>query len=312
MGKEVLVSIDCLTYNHGNYIAEAIEGFLMQKTDFAFEILIHEDASTDNTAEVIREYEKNFPHIIKPIYQRENQYSKGVDVDHFNAVRAKGKYIALCEGDDYWTDPFKLQKQVDYLEANPNCSLCVHAASRFSDRSKEVVSKVRPSRKNKIFTAEEVISGGGGLFPSNSMVYRHKFTDTYPESYTAAGIGDYPLAIHLADNGDIYYMDEVMSVYRVDVNGSWTEKMESDINNAALQNKELDNLLDIINRHTNFRYAKTIEQTKKKNSFEILVRQRKLKEAFRLEYRKFYLNGNFIRKSFSFFLMSFQKKFVKI
>ena len=116
-----LVSICCITYNHAPYIRQCLDGFVMQKTNFTFEVLVHDDASTDDTADIIREYEARYPGIIKPIYQTENQYSQGVNVNRtYNYPRAHGKYIALCEGDDYWTDPLKLQKQVDFLEANEN------------------------------------------------------------------------------------------------------------------------------------------------------------------------------------------------
>lgn len=115
-----LVSISCITFNQEQYIQQAIEGFLIQETSFPFEILIHDDASTDNTAAIIKEYEKKYPAIIKPIYQSENQYSQGNDVSEINIKRAKGKYIAFCEGDDFWIDPLKLQKQIDVLEKNEN------------------------------------------------------------------------------------------------------------------------------------------------------------------------------------------------
>ncbi len=123
MSQDILVSISCLTYNHFPYIRQCLNGFIMQRTTFAFEVLIHDDASTDGTAEIIREYELRYPNIVKPIYQIENQYSKGVKVQLvYNYPRAKGKYIAFCEGDDYWSDPYKLQKQVDILENNPNAT----------------------------------------------------------------------------------------------------------------------------------------------------------------------------------------------
>ena len=109
---KVMVSVICNTYNHEKYIKSALDGFVMQKTNFEYEVLIHDDASTDSTADIIREYEKKYPDIIKPIYQSENQYSKKVPISKtYQYSRAKGKYIAICEGDDYWTDPFKLQKQ---------------------------------------------------------------------------------------------------------------------------------------------------------------------------------------------------------
>lgn len=129
MTFQPLVSICCITYNHESYIRETIEGFLMQKTKFPIEVLIHDDESTDKAADIIREYENKYPDIIKPIYQFDNKYSKGISVSvTYNFPRARGKYIAMCEGDDYWTDPSKLQKQVDFMEVNPDCSLCFHAS----------------------------------------------------------------------------------------------------------------------------------------------------------------------------------------
>ncbi|HPW37667.1 MAG TPA: glycosyltransferase, partial [Syntrophorhabdus sp.] len=123
------VSIGCTTFNHGKYIRECIEGFLLQKTDFPIEIIIHDDASTDNTPQIIDEYAKRYSGLIVPILQTENQYSKGINpFISFVFPRARGKYIALCEGDDYWADPLKLQKQVDFLEANPDYVISYHNA----------------------------------------------------------------------------------------------------------------------------------------------------------------------------------------
>src|SRR5690554_1577899 len=124
--KKILLSICCLTYNHKPFIEKAINSFLTQKTNFSFEVLIHDDASTDGTSEIVKAYESKYPSIIKPIYQTENQWSKGLRsiTVNYNFTRAKGKYIAICEGDDYWTDPHKLQKQVDFLESHPDYILC--------------------------------------------------------------------------------------------------------------------------------------------------------------------------------------------
>ena len=122
--KDPLVSILCITFNHANFIRNTLEGFLIQKTNFPIEIIIYDDASQDGAQMIIKEYEAHFPSIIKPIYQGENQYSKNVDVGKdFIFPNIKSKYIAICEGDDYWTDPLKLQKQVDFLEKNEEFGL---------------------------------------------------------------------------------------------------------------------------------------------------------------------------------------------
>ena len=148
-GEIPLVSISCITYNHEPYIVQALNGFLMQKTSFPFEVLVHDDASTDRTADIIREYEKKFPKIIKPIYQKENQYSKGFTAvtATWNFPRAQGKYIALCEGDDYWIDENKLQIQVDFLERNPEYTMCFHNA--------EVLNEIPDTEVSSIYGAED-------------------------------------------------------------------------------------------------------------------------------------------------------------
>ena len=156
-----LVSISCITYNHVAFIRDCLDGFLIQKTDFPFEILINDDASTDGTDQVIKEYEEKYPDILKPIYQRENQYSKGIRGMNirFNFPRVLGKYIAMCEGDDYWTDPYKLQKQVDFLEANPDFVMCHHDARRI-DSAGNILSPSELSLngvKGRDYSSEELL-----------------------------------------------------------------------------------------------------------------------------------------------------------
>jgi len=129
-GKNIpLVSVCCITYNHESYIERALKGMLSQKTTFPIEILIHDDASTDNTANIVKKYAAGNPTMIFPVFQKKNQYSQGVPIDiHFNIPRSRGKYLALCEGDDYWSDPSKLQAQIDFLERNPSLAMCTHEA----------------------------------------------------------------------------------------------------------------------------------------------------------------------------------------
>ncbi|MEL7559446.1 glycosyltransferase family 2 protein [Stutzerimonas chloritidismutans] len=130
--RDPLLSIVCLTYNHADFIRETLEGFLRQKTDFPFEVIVHDDASTDNTAAIIREYAARYPSVIKPIYQRENQYRLGVPFSTRLFAQASGRYIAYCEGDDYWTDPRKLQLQVDFLEKHRDYVMTYHDAFMFN------------------------------------------------------------------------------------------------------------------------------------------------------------------------------------
>lgn len=289
MNKNPLVSIVCTSYNHGDYIAEAIDSFLMQKTNFDFEILIYDDASTDQGPRVIQEFENRYPELIKPIYQTENQYSKGVRVEMFNHNRAKGKYIAVCEGDDYWTDPYKLQKQIDYMEAHPNCSMTVHAADRVLSDKKKILSTVRPEKGNTILSMERVIGGGGDLVATNSMVYsKEKIIELAP-FYLNATVGDYPMVILAALHGTVDYLDENMSAYRVGVKGSWTERELATSMKRINHYHDMEKMFDEINEYTKFQYNGALEKAKRGYQFSLLVEQRKFKEAKRGEFRQIYL-----------------------
>lgn len=136
-----LVSICCLTYNHAPFVRKCLDGFLMQKTTFPIEILIHDDCSTDGTDAIIKEYAEKYPDIVKPLFETENKYSneyRGKMDITFNYSRAQGKYIASCEGDDFWTDPLKLQKQVDFMEANPEYSVCYTRYKIYNEKSTQI------------------------------------------------------------------------------------------------------------------------------------------------------------------------------
>ena len=219
--SDIMVSICCITYNHERYIRDAIEGFLMQKTNFRYEILIHDDASTDDTANIIREYEKKFPDLIKPIYQKENQWSKGVNVGvEYNLKRAKGKYIALCEGDDYWTDPYKLQKQVDFLEKNKNFSMCFHNAKVVDENKNILLNYIQfNSKEKKVNYLEDIIIEN--YIPTCSVVFRNHLIDysDYEVLSNDLWFGDFVIHVLNAKEGPIYYFNEDMAVYRVTEKG---------------------------------------------------------------------------------------------
>ena len=189
----------------------------MQKTNFAFELLIHDDASTDGTADIIREYEAKYPDIIKPIYQTENQYSKGVGFGEIMTnvfQQAKGKYIAFCEGDDYWTDPLKLQKQVDFMEANEEYSLCFHACNiKFEDGI--TPRKLYREWEERDYSCYEILKEW--TIPTASIVFKKLFID---KKYKKIALdknfiyGDIVLFLHLASNGKVRCFKECYSVYR--------------------------------------------------------------------------------------------------
>ena len=289
MTTKPMVSIVCTSYNHGDYLAEAIDGFLMQKTNFEFEILIYDDASTDHSPRVIKQYENKYPSLINPIYQTQNQYSKGVRVELFNHNRARGKYIAVCEGDDFWTDPCKLQKQVDYMEAHPACSMTVHAADRVLSDKKKVLSTVRPEHGNAIFSIERVIEGGGDLIATNSMVYSKEKVPTLAPFYLNAVVGDYPLVILAALHGTVDYLDDNMSAYRVGVKGSWTERELATSMKRINHYRDMEKMFDEINEYTNFQYNDALEKAKRGYQFSLLLEQGRFREAKHGEYRKIYL-----------------------
>jgi glycosyltransferase involved in cell wall biosynthesis/ribosomal protein S18 acetylase RimI-like enzyme len=211
------VTISCLTYNHASFVRNAVESFLMQKTTFPFEILIHDDASTDGTADVIREYEQKYPALIFPIYQLENQYSKGVKISFTHQFpRARGKYIALCEGDDYWTDPLKLQKQVDFLEANPEYALCFHKVKNLVNnelQEEEVIEKRYQSISDKNRIGVLDLLEHGNFIHTCSVVYRNQEIG-FPFELQSSPVGDYFLFILLSEKGLLHRIDEYMGVYR--------------------------------------------------------------------------------------------------
>lgn len=217
MGKaleKVVVSIQCMVYNHEPYLRQCLDGFVMQKTNFKFEAIVHDDVSTDGSVLIIREYAEKYPDIIKPIFETENQYSKrDGSIDRIMNEACRGKYIAICEGDDYWTDPYKLQKQVDFLEANPDYGMCYTQTQVYNQGKLQF---------------EEVFGGPyedfGNIITHNTIptltvmvktdLLRQYVREITPSIYNWK-MGDYPIWLWFAYNSKIKFINEVTSVYRV-------------------------------------------------------------------------------------------------
>ncbi len=231
--QPILVAIKCLTYNHAPYIRQCLDGFVMQKTDFRFVAIVHDDASTDGTADIIREYEKKYPEIIKPIYETENQYSKKDGSLFFlvdTAIKdTKCKYIALCEGDDYWTDPLKLCTQIEYLENNPCCGLCYTKVNRFDEKTHTYNNSWGgPNDCFAQFIKENTVPTLTAIF--RSKLYYAYINDVQP--YTRGWrMGDYPLWIWLSYTSEIKFVDCVTGVYRIlETSASHSNDLQKRIN----------------------------------------------------------------------------------
>lgn len=232
------VTVYCLAYNHEKYIRYTLDGFVNQKTTFPFKVVVHDDASTDSTARIIREYTEKYPDIFFPIFQKENQYSKKKRIAYeFIQPLVEGKYMAICEGDDYWCDPYKLQAQYDYMLANPGCSLVVHNTERINENGERLGVLFNSAKYDYDISTDEIIeAGGGGRFHTSSFFIEKACFYSRPESFFIRGLGDYPLAIWASLCGNVHFLSGIMSLYRENSLGSWSDKNKNI--NADIMNKE--------------------------------------------------------------------------
>lgn len=251
MNKSPLVSIKCLVYNHEPYLRQCLEGFVMQKTTFPFEAIVHDDASTDGSAAIIREYAAKYPDIIKPIYETENQYSKH-DGSLRRVVEAVispfSKYLAICEGDDYWTDPLKLQKQVDFLEDNPEYVLVYTGAEKVDADSKKLL---RNSLKGISGNITEYFFYKGNPVITATVCYRYKYFVDYTNELFKIPfkmkMGDLPLWIYLSLQGKFKYIDEKTTSYRVLIESASHSKKKENVESFITNTRDI--LLYFNNRY---------------------------------------------------------------
>ena len=253
MNKEILVSVICITYNHEKYIRECLDSILKQKVNFNYELIIHDDASSDNTVNIINEYKEKYK-IIKPILQKENQYSKGKKASKIAVEQSVGKYIAICEGDDYWYSNDKLQKQIDYMEKNKDCKFCFTDYYLLNQKDMSLNKKMIISDKNK-FNAGELDSLGA--IATASYVIRRDSIIPLPEWYESAISGDIALELISTSRGYAYHINEPLVVYRVGTGTSLMDKWRKD---SKDKNKEIERLNRVINfyininEYTNYKY----------------------------------------------------------
>ncbi len=219
MQEEKYVIVRCMAFNHAETIRQCLDGIVMQKTDFPFVVLVHDDASTDGTAEIIKEYAERYPQLIRPMLEEENLYSKGILRETVDRECFGYKYIAICEGDDYWTDPEKLQKQVAFLEAHPDYSMCCTNAVILTDEGEKDWSI---SATDTDLHIDNLIKRGGLYIATASIVHRGSIKENYPECCKQCKVGDHPLQIMCGLTGKVRYFSDKMVAYRFAMGNSWT------------------------------------------------------------------------------------------
>lgn len=248
-----VATIWCFVYNHEKYLRQCLEGFVMQHTDFPFEAIVHDDVSTDSSVEIIREYAERYPDIIKPVYETENQYSKkDGSLDRVMLAHTNGRYVASCEGDDYWTDPLKLQKQVDFMESHPDYSMCAHNAIVYNQATNSIEA-FSDIPQDCDLSVHDAISGW--KIATASLLVRREYMP-YPDWLARIYSGDYALILRALNGGKIRVMKDYMSVYRKDPAG---HSVSSHLGDGFVYEQH-NILLDSFNKATGGKYDKEISE----------------------------------------------------
>lgn len=250
---KVYISCVCIAYNHENYIRDALDSILAQKTEYRFELIIHDDKSTDNTREIILEYKKKFPNIIKLILQEENQYSKCPRIISLTVPYLDGNCVTICEGDDFWIDQYKLQKQIKELISNPNVNLIItQALSLYPDGTTEKFCDLG-NIKRYISFADCILGPKKDFYPTATFFFKKNIIVSLPDwFYTIAPVGDYYIQLFASYNNGCIYLPDITSIYRRDSIGSWSQsqslnfnKLISDRKNRINCNKIISNQLQL-------------------------------------------------------------------
>ena len=274
------VCVSCWTFNHRDYINDALNGFSKQQTNFPFICTIVDDASTDGNQAIINSYfETNFDltdseffrleetqyHTLKcakhktnkncyfaVFLLKENHYRKKSKLGYVQPFRKQCKYIALCEGDDYWTDPLKLQKQVDFMESHQSFSLYFHNVATKNALTNKICGLTNKYSNSQQISTKDIIIRGGDLCPTCSLFYRTQDLNDYPDFCKNFMTGDYPLQIYLSLKGNVYYSSDCMGVYRIFTPGSWSDKNRKNVNRKSFMRKQYKSLCYHKDLYNNF------------------------------------------------------------
>lgn len=257
-----LVTIWCPTYNHEKFIKDALDGFLSQETNFDFQVLIYDDASNDKTAEIVKEYANQFPEIFHVFLAGRNTYWH-TDRERFvtNLLRKNfvGKYVAICEGDDCWIDPYKLQIQVEYMEKHPECSLYMHNSIKINYINElKITTQNSYKCKNEIDLSSEEIIMQYRYNPATASMLLRKAFFFIPEDLAKWQSTDYMIQLNCMRKGDVHYSNRIMSVYRFGIDGSYTKKFSDDVYFWFRFQIMQINFLYQFDHHTSLKYHKWI------------------------------------------------------
>ncbi len=297
---KIMVSVLVLVYNHEKYLEQCLNSIVKQKTNFKYEVLIHDDCSQDNSEEIIKRFHKRYPDIIKPFYEKENQYSKGVKITIDILVpQIKGKYFCFCEGDDYWIDEKKLQKQFDFLENNNEYKLCVHNSIGVNKNGREI-SKIIVNRLGGDLCCEDFILGGGEYVSTNSIFSYSSLAKNTPSYFKYMSL-DYVWQIYLSSSGKTYCFKDFMSAYRINSDNSWSRKMINNPNLHIEHKKKTIEVLKMFNEYTSKKYEMIIEKRIHMINFKILELKKDYKTMKKSPYKEIRKNVSHTTKIKFFF-----------
>lgn len=283
MDEKILVSVVCLTYNHEEYIRDALDGILIQETDFRYEVVVHDDASTDNTQQIIRKYEEQYPDLFRCIYQQQNQFSIRGAQSLFGDVSSicRGKYIAICEGDDFWIDRHKLQIQIQWMEEHPEYFMTAHNALLI-DCTDYSLKAISPYTSDKELSPEEVIMQYKANLPTASLVMKSDIRNM-EDFFLESGVGDIPAQFYSIFYGKIYYFDRIMSVYRYYHKGSWCKEVWGNTRSVVIHYIKMIRFTEKYDNYTEEKYDEWVRQLKYKYLYTIMKKCEALADD---EYKK--------------------------
>ena len=306
-----LVTVYCATYNHRAFISQALDSILKQNTSFDFEIIVHDDASTDGTSEIVKEYADRYQKHLKAILQSENQYSKRKRIFYEQIIPLiRGKYVAYCEGDDYWIENNKLQRQVEYLERHPDCSACVHN-TRVIEMNGGLPSRISKIRKECDLPLSLLLKENGA-FHFNSIMNRKEQFEKIPRFlFDVDGVGDYPLRVYLGLLGPVHYFPQAMSAYRHGVPGSWTMRNTINPEKKVKTSLNIIKMLKNANKWSGGTYNRLFLDAILEQEYNIEINRGNFGVIFKDPFKKIFLRDRSFRHKLRIIYMLLQDNIIK-